>query len=103
MLLQRELSCRASLPPAKQPPARAASWQHLPPHRWAQRHLRFSYGQRPGFCCALEGEAPLPLPAHVVFALLTHPGNPGERQLAARHTCLGLSITMAAFSHGQLC
>jgi hypothetical protein len=101
-MLPLQLSCRASLPPAKQPPTRAASWQHLPPHRWAKRHLRFSYGQRPGFCCTLEGEAPLPLPAHVVFALLTHPGNPGERQLAVRQTGLGLRITMATLRHSQL-
>lgn len=48
---------------------------HVPPHRWAQRHVSFSFRRRPGFSCCLTGEARLPLPALLVWELLTHPHN----------------------------
>lgn len=49
----------------------------LSPHRWAQRCVHVAGCRRPGFAIALEGHARLPLPAPLLYQLLTHPDNAG--------------------------
>lgn len=72
---------QAAPSPPSPPPA-----PPLSPHRWAQRCVHARGCSRPGFAIALEGHARLPLPAPVLFELLTHPDNAGGAR-AGRGLC----------------
>ncbi|KAL4437419.1 hypothetical protein ABPG75_004558 [Micractinium tetrahymenae] len=69
----RRGSVAGAVPQLHQPSRSRASSAALPPHRWAQRHVRITHHKRPGFMCGLSAEARLPLPAAALFELLTHP------------------------------
>lgn len=55
------------------PKRRSSSVQALSPPA-----IRIHSTKRPGFACSVEGQARLPLPAPLLYQLLTHPDNAGR-------------------------